>query len=55
MKSPLKGFCRTNVYMNPLTNSPDDEQILFLTKFLEWLDAWKSMKLNQGTTIKGDT
>ncbi|XP_055928658.1 uncharacterized protein LOC129959790 [Argiope bruennichi] len=52
VKTPNKGKRLNNRYQEPFTFDKKDIKILFLEKFLKWLDNWEDMKFNTGTFTK---
>ena len=42
VKHPFKGIRKKNDLMRPITLLPDDENVIYLNKFLIWLDSWKN-------------
>lgn len=50
--SLYKGERKKNVYQEPLTNSPNDEKIKFLNKFLDWLERWSCVDSDTGRLSK---
>lgn len=51
VKTPLKGLRLKDPMQQPLQNDPFDIRCNYLTKFLSWLDKWKSLDL-QGKLTK---
>ncbi|XP_042913759.1 uncharacterized protein [Parasteatoda tepidariorum] len=47
VKTPTKGFHLKNEFQYPLSYK-NERSINFLNKFLDWLDAWESMKCDAG-------
>jgi hypothetical protein len=47
-----KGSRLNNIYQKPLTFDENDNSIIFLSKFLDWLDEWDKMSCTTGMFSK---
>ena len=48
VKTPNKRLCLKDSRCNPLTNSENDDNFIFLHRFLEWLEKWEALKSDTG-------
>ncbi|XP_035233690.1 uncharacterized protein LOC118205512 [Stegodyphus dumicola] len=52
VKTMFKGIHQKSEFMKPLTADDSDPKVIFLNQFLNWLDAWESMKCSTGMLTK---
>lgn len=55
VKCPQKGKRLKNTFMYPLTNSPDDTNMQFLYKFIDWMNEWKDVSVTSDGVLTKET
>ncbi|XP_042909025.1 uncharacterized protein [Parasteatoda tepidariorum] len=52
VKNPNKGVHKKDKFSEPISNAGNDERIVFLKTFLNWLTAWKAANYSSGFLSK---